>query len=1114
MAANELNVYLGPDALRKYFDPDCQPPLPLVEVPEYLNPYHQDGVRIYAKMMSMHPANNVKAMPALNMLQKKVVPGKTKTIIEYSSGSTVISMSMIARVMHGIHDTRAFLSNKTSDAKLKLMQFFGLDITLFGGPSQPEPFDDRGGIQSARKMGVQSDEVLNPNQYENPDNWGSHVRWTGPQILRQLPEINVLCAGMGTSGTMTGLGTFFKENKPSVLRLGVCTAPGDRVPGPRSLALLKPVEFPWKEAVDAIEEVNSYDSFSLSLELCREGIVCGPSSGFNLQGLFQLLEKRKQAGTLAELAGPDGLVHCVFICCDLPYQYIGEYFTKLGAEKFHPIRNENLSRVDVYRYDESWERSPIVLFTHFYETPRSLPDSLLRTLVLRPPCCVLDLRTAADYSTWHLPGSVNIPLRSLDSHTPKPFADPRVLEAQWLELETLFKAKEALSKLRGHHVLVICYHGDTARVATSVLRAKGIEADSLRGGYQALRDHGLWGENEVSTTKSPISVESVPLQAHLMMDMSADAGSGLPWLDQPVMLHSSRKDTCKLSPEQCAYRHGHWRYWYQADHVYALNTVYFMCATIGVFAITHFLSRRAPLPVKRSAIWRKATAAMRYLSYQGYQIPSLRYWSPSLGVMLLGLVGFVFFFAMTLGPKPYYWPNTATVSYGSSPPIATRTGWMALALLPFVLVLGTKANLISMLTGVPHEKLQVFHHWASYAMFVLALIHTFPFIIVHIDKGDMVYQWKTSLTYWTGVAALIPQAYLTIMSLPIIRNRYYEFFKATHVLVALLFVLFFFFHCDFRLTSWDYFIAAGALYFFSLCAAYIRTTLLHGLHKATLDVLPCGLVRIKIPTFITWAPGQHLFLLFLNPSQLGLHSLTAHPFTITSIAHDAASLAKPNELVFYIKPRGGITARLASLAARSPGTERTVLLEGPYGGVSASSDLARFDSVLVISGGSGGGFSLGIVDEVLKASTPALQIIFATRDQTMADWYAEEIETRIATSNVSGRDVSASVYVTSNTASKQQEQEQEQQLADGNESKLPSTEPTVTSTHVATTHGARPNLPDLIAAGTSACNKRVGIFVCGPASMLHDVRNAAAQAQRTVLGNGAEEVYLHLEPFS
>jgi ferric-chelate reductase len=77
--------------------------------------------------------------------------------------------------------------------------------------------------------------------------------------------------------------------------------------------------------------------------------------------------------------------------------------------------------------------------------------------------------------------------------------------------------------------------------------------------------------------------------------------------------------------------------------------------------------------------------------------------------------------------------------------------------------------MISALTGIPHEKLQVFHHWTSYAMFVLALVHTFPFIIYDIGKGEMVKQWKTSVTYWTGVAALISQAYLTLMSLPFIR---------------------------------------------------------------------------------------------------------------------------------------------------------------------------------------------------------------------------------------------------------------------------------------------------------------------------------------------------------
>ncbi|KAJ5731179.1 uncharacterized protein N7483_005687, partial [Penicillium malachiteum] len=515
--SNEHNVYFGPDSLKKYFDPDQQPPLPLVELPEYLNPYYQYGVRIYAKMMTMHPANNVKAMPALNMLETSVVPNKTDTIIEYSSGSTVISMSMIARVMHGINDTRAFLSNKTSDAKLKLMQFFGLDITLFGGPSQPEPIDPRGGIQDARRQARQSDKIVNPNQYENDDNWQAHIRWTGPQIFRQLPEINVLCAGMGTSGTITGLGTYFKSVKPSVTRVGVCTAAGDRVPGPRSFALLRPVEFPWKDAVDTIEEVGSVDSFTLSLKLCREGLVCGPSSGFNLQGLFQMIEKRKAAGTLADLAGSDGMTHCVFLCCDLPYQYIEEYFQKLTPEQFPPIRNERLAKVDLHRYDESWERDALEVLPQVYRAPRSLAESQLSEITLRPQKRVIDLRQAADFQAWHLPESISLPLTSVGSRTASPFSDPAVLEAQWVELERIFGDDRLVPDLGPHHVLVVCYDGDTARVATSVLRAKGLQADSVRGGFHALQMYGIGNEGPAVSTKvsgpiaATVSISAVPL---------------------------------------------------------------------------------------------------------------------------------------------------------------------------------------------------------------------------------------------------------------------------------------------------------------------------------------------------------------------------------------------------------------------------------------------------------------------------------------------------------------------------------------------------------------------------------------------------------------------------
>lgn len=143
-SVNPLNVYAGPDAVQKYFDPSTTL-LPLIEIPQELNPYYGDGVRIFAKMMSMHPANNVKLMPgecrsllanprkltrrtAMNMLSKGVEPGKTRTVVEYSSGSTVISLALASRVYHGIRDCRAFLSNKTTVPKLRLMQFFGLDM--------------------------------------------------------------------------------------------------------------------------------------------------------------------------------------------------------------------------------------------------------------------------------------------------------------------------------------------------------------------------------------------------------------------------------------------------------------------------------------------------------------------------------------------------------------------------------------------------------------------------------------------------------------------------------------------------------------------------------------------------------------------------------------------------------------------------------------------------------------------------------------------------------------------------------------------------------------------------------------------------------------------------
>lgn len=341
----------------------------------------------------------------------------------------------------------------------------------------------------------------------------------------------------------------------------------------------------------------------------------------------------------------------------------------------------------------------------------------------------------------------------------------------------------------------------------------------------------------------------------------------------------------------------------------------------------------------------------------------------------------------------------------------------------------------------------------------------------------------------------------------------------------------------------DYFIATGAIYLLSLFAAHIRTYLMNGLHTATLELLPSGLVRVAVPTVINWTPGQHVFVRFLTSD---LHLLTAHPFTISSVCRNPDETGKASEIIFYIKPRRGVTARLAAMAAKRPGVSKNILLEGPYGGVSEN-HMAHFDTLLVIAGGSGGGFSLAMVDEALRLSSLKsnnksdksrrnLQVVFSTRDLAMADWYTQEIESRLSKStelsldNNTSSEASVSVHVTSNTPTRGKPANDSAisfsapDTENNAGKKLPSPEITTTGTFSLNVHrNIRPDIPGLVARTVAMAHAqgnhegkklRVGVLACGPASMLHDARNAAALAQKRSLEGEVEEVYLHSEPFA
>jgi cysteine synthase len=341
MAQGEhLNVFSGPDSIARYFDPDNLPLLPMVEIPTKLNPFRSDNVRIYAKILTAHPAQNVKALPALNMLRHEP-SAASKAIVEASSGSTVLSMGMAARALYGNEDVCAYVTNKKHPDQLRLLRFFGLKVALYGGLAQQEPHDPKGIMSRLRHRAKNDGNTCYLGQYDNDNNWKSHERWTGVQIYKQLPKINILCTTVGTGGCITGTGSYLKNQNPAVKVVGVCNVFGDPTPGPRHFPGFESSTFPWRETIDEFEDVASTDSYSTSMQLCREGIIAGPSSGEALYGLLKYLGKLRRAGTLSSLADEQtGEISCVFICCDLPYQYMDLYFEKLKEDQFPPIINK------------------------------------------------------------------------------------------------------------------------------------------------------------------------------------------------------------------------------------------------------------------------------------------------------------------------------------------------------------------------------------------------------------------------------------------------------------------------------------------------------------------------------------------------------------------------------------------------------------------------------------------------------------------------------------------------------------------------------------------------------------------------------------------------------
>jgi cysteine synthase B len=233
------------------------------------------GVRLWAKLEGQNPTGSTKDRIAKRMVEAAEASGDLvtgKTILEPTSGNTGISLGLVAR-RRG-YPLAVVIPDNASEERVRLLELFGAEIVFSPGDK-----GTNGSIEVARRL-ARDDRYYMPFQYGNPANPLAHEEGTGEEIVRDLPETTHFVAGLGTGGTLTGVGRRLHRHDPDVKVIAAEPELGDLVYGLRSLddGFIPPILD--ERELDRKFLVSSSDSLRATRELTeREGIFAGVSSG-------------------------------------------------------------------------------------------------------------------------------------------------------------------------------------------------------------------------------------------------------------------------------------------------------------------------------------------------------------------------------------------------------------------------------------------------------------------------------------------------------------------------------------------------------------------------------------------------------------------------------------------------------------------------------------------------------------------------------------------------------------------------------------------------------------------------------------------------------------------
>ena len=270
---------------------------PLIEL-QRMSP--KPAVHIYAKLEGQNPTGSVKDRIALKMIEKAEREGElspSRTILEPTSGNTGISLAFIG-LLKG-YKVSVVMPENVSQERSELLRAYGADIIFSDGTQ-----GTNGSIEVARDLVEKHPhDYLMLYQYGNSANPGAHYETTGQEIVEALPEVDMFVAGLGTGGTLMGVGRRLKEHNPAVKVVAVAPELDDMISGLRRLedGFIPPILD--LNLLDARILVSSFAAFRTTKELLhKEGIFAGISSGSVVYAAMKQAERLEQGNIVCLLA--------------------------------------------------------------------------------------------------------------------------------------------------------------------------------------------------------------------------------------------------------------------------------------------------------------------------------------------------------------------------------------------------------------------------------------------------------------------------------------------------------------------------------------------------------------------------------------------------------------------------------------------------------------------------------------------------------------------------------------------------------------------------------------------------------------------------------------------